>query len=103
MKYLQEKSLGTVWYWQRSSPTVGLECARRGRPAKSRGGHTKHVGMVVVVVGGVVVVVVVVGVTQLPWSQSCSAPHAVPHVPQFSGSVSVSVQLPLHFVSPLGH
>jgi len=59
-----------------------------------------HVIVVVVVV--LVVVVVVVGVTQLPWSQSCPALHAVPHVPQLFASVCVSVQLGSQPVNPLG-
>jgi hypothetical protein len=33
----------------------------------------------------------------------CGAVQVVPHVPQLLLSVCVSVQLPLHFVCPLGH
>jgi hypothetical protein len=58
-KYLQKKSLGTVWYRQKISVAVA-DCASRGRPARSTGGHSNwHAGtlVVVVVVVGVVVVV----------------------------------------------
>ena len=63
-KYLQKKSLGTVWYRQKIS--VGeVECARRGRVARSKGGHKNWQLIMVVVVGAVVVVIDVVVVDEV--------------------------------------
>ena len=57
-KYLQKKSLGTTWYRQKIW-VKSMEFDRRGRPAKSTGGHTNvHVGLGEVVVVDEVVVVV---------------------------------------------
>jgi hypothetical protein len=44
------------------------------------------------------------GSTQVPWMQpSVSVPHTPPHTPQLFGSLDVSVQVPPHWIQPVGH
>lgn len=39
----------------------------------------------------------------MPVAQVCIDVQAVPHAPQFAGSVCVFTQAPLQFVWPVGH
>jgi predicted metalloprotease len=55
---LQKKSFGTTSYWQEISERE-VEDSRRGRPARSEGGH-RNCALVMVVVVVLLVVVVVV-------------------------------------------